>query len=291
MIKNIAFIGTGVMGKSMVRNLMKKGFGLSIYSRTKSKAEELIAEGAKWFDTAAECVNNADCIITIVGFPKDVEEVYFGSEEKKGIISAAKEGAILIDMTTSSPKLAQRIYDECKKQKKFALDAPVSGGDVGAQKGTLSIMVGGDKEIFEKAQSVFEAMGTNINYEGAAGFGQHTKMSNQIALTGAIAGVCEAISYAKKTGLDPQTMLNSISKGAAGSWQMDYNAPKMLKGDVTPGFYIKHYIKDMRIAQTEGKDVDLVMPVLDTVLKMYEELDKDGMGDLGTQALLKYYEK
>jgi len=291
MIKNIAFIGTGVMGKSMVRNLMKKGFSLSIYSRTKSKAEELIKEGAKWFDTAAECVKDADCIITIVGFPKDVEEVYFGNVEKKGIISAAKEGAILIDMTTSSPKLAQKIYDECKKEKKFALDAPVSGGDVGAQKGTLSIMVGGDKEIFEEAQSVFEAMGTNINYEGAAGFGQHTKMANQIALTGAIAGVCEAISYAKKTGLDPQTMLNSISKGAAGSWQMDYNAPKMLKGDVTPGFYIKHYIKDMRIAQTEGKDVDLVMPVLDTVLKMYEELDKNGMGELGTQALLKYYEK
>ena len=286
MIKNVGFIGAGVMGKSMIRNLMKKGFQVTVYSRTKSKAEDIIAEGAIWRDSAAECAKGQDVIITIVGFPKDVEETYFG---EKGIIANSEDNAILIDMTTSSPKLAAKIYDEAKAASKHALDAPVSGGDSGAKAGTLSIMVGGDKDIFEQAMPVFEAMGTNIIYEGAAGCGQHTKMANQIALTGCIAGVCEAITYARKTGLDIQTMLDSISAGAAGSWQMSNMAPRILNGDFAPGFFIKHYIKDMKIAQEEAHDVSLRLNILERVLEMYQTLDEKDLGDLGTQALIKYY--
>ena len=286
MIKNVGFIGAGVMGKSMIRNLMKKGFQVTVYSRTKSKAEDIIAEGAIWRDSAAECAKDQDVIITIVGFPKDVEETYFG---EKGIIANSEDNAILIDMTTSSPKLAAKIYDEAKAASKHALDAPVSGGDSGAKAGTLSIMVGGDKEIFEKAMPVFEAMGTNIIYEGAAGCGQHTKMANQIALTGCIAGVCEAITYARKTGLDIQTMLDSISAGAAGSWQMSNMAPRMLKGDFNPGFFIKHYIKDMNIATEEGREAGADLSISEAVLAIYKDLEAKGLGDLGTQALLKHY--
>lgn len=286
MIKNVGFIGAGVMGKSMIRNLMKKGFQVTVYSRTKSKAEDIIAEGAIWRDSAAKCAKGQNIIITIVGFPKDVEETYFG---EKGIIANSEDNAILIDMTTSSPKLAAKIYDESKAVGKHALDAPVSGGDSGAKAGTLSIMVGGDKEIFEKAMPVFEAMGTNIIYEGAAGCGQHTKMANQIALTGCIAGVCEAITYARKTGLDIQTMLDSISAGAAGSWQMSNMAPRMLKGDFNPGFFIKHYIKDMNIATEEGREAGADLSISEAVLAIYKDLEAKGLGDLGTQALLKHY--
>lgn len=286
MIKNVGFIGAGVMGKSMIRNLMKKGFQVTVYSRTKSKAEDIIAEGAIWRDSATECAKGQDVIITIVGFPKDVEETYFG---EKGIIANSEDNAILIDMTTSSPKLAAKIYDEAKAAGKHALDAPVSGGDSGAKAGTLSIMVGGDKDIFEQAMPVFEAMGTNIIYEGAAGCGQHTKMANQIALTGCIAGVCEAITYARKTGLDIQTMLDSISAGAAGSWQMSNMAPRMLKGDFDPGFFIKHYIKDMNIATEEAHEAGADLSISEAVLAIYKDLEAKGLGDLGTQALLKHY--
>lgn len=287
MIQNIGFIGVGVMGRSMVRNLMKKGFRVSVYSRTKAKALDVIKEGAVWCDTAAACARNQDAVITIVGFPKDVEEVYFGPN---GILANAQPGTILIDMTTSSPELAARIYEKAAENHIAALDAPVSGGDSGAKNGTLSIMVGGDRETFERAMPIFEALGTTIVYEGAAGNGQHTKMANQIALTGAISGVCEAIAYARKTGLDVQTMLDSIGKGAAGSWQMQNTAPRMLRGDFDPGFFIKHYIKDMKIAMEESHKADLSLPMSETVLRIYQELEARGLGELGTQALLKYYE-
>lgn len=284
----IAFIGIGVMGKSMALNLMKKGFEVSIYTRTKSKAQDLIEKGAIWCDTVKDCVNNKDAVITIVGYPKDVEEVYFGID---GIIENAKSGAYLIDMTTTSPKLSKEIYDEALTKGLYALDAPVSGGDLGAKNGTLSIMVGGDEEAFNKCNDIFTAMGTNVIYEGPAGNGQHTKAANQIALAGAISGVCEAMSYAKSTGLDVQKMLNSISKGAAGSWQMTNMAPRILNGDFDPGFFIKHYIKDMNIAVEEASDVNLELGILNKVLSMYKELDNEDLGDLGTQALIKYYEK
>ena len=194
-------------------------------------------------------------------------------------------------MTTTSPKLATKIYEEAKEKNIFALDAPVSGGDIGAKNATLSIMVGGDSIAFEECKPIFQCLGTNIIYEGKAGNGQHTKMANQIALAGAIAGVCEAMTYAKKVGLDVETMLNSISKGAAGSWQMSNMAPRILKGDFEPGFFIKHYIKDMNIAADEAKDVSLDLNILNDVLEMYKGLEKNGLGDLGTQALIKFYEE
>ena len=287
-MKTIGFIGVGVMGKSMVRNLMKNGFEVSIYARTKAKVTDVLAEGALWCDSIAQCAQGKDAVITIVGYPKDVEEVYFG---QGGILENASAGCVLIDMTTTSPQLSVKIEQAAKVKGLKALDAPVSGGDVGAKNGTLSIMVGGEKETYTQCLPIFQAMGTNIIYEGKAGAGQHTKMANQIALGGAIAGVCEAMTYAKKVGLDLQTMLDSISKGAAGSWQMSNMAPRMLKGDFDPGFFVKHYIKDMNIALEEASHVNLTMPVLNEVHDMYQALDDRGMGDLGTQALIKYYDK
>lgn len=286
-MKKLGFIGVGVMGKSMVYNLMKHGFEVSIYARNKEKVEDVINKGAIWCESIAECARDKDAIITIVGYPKDVEEVYFG---EAGILNNAKAGAYLIDMTTTSPKLSVRIYEEAKEKVLRALDAPVSGGDVGAMNGTLSIMVGGEEEDFIACQEIFSAMGTTIVYEGKPGNGQHTKMANQIAIAGTIAGVCEAMAYAKRTGLDIQTMLDSISKGAAGSWQMTNNAPRMLKEDFDPGFYIKHMIKDLKIAKEEAETTSLDLGVLKQVLDMYCTLEEAGLGDLGTQALCKFYE-
>lgn len=286
-MKKIGFIGVGIMGKSMVRNLMKAGFDVAIYTRTKSKVEDVICEGAAWRDSVKECVADRDAVITIVGYPKDVEEVYFG---EGGILKNAPTGAYVIDMTTSSPKLAERIYEEAKAVGLYALDAPVTGGDSGAKAGTLTILAGGDREAFDACMPVFEAMGKNINYEGKAGNGQHTKMCNQIAIAGALSGACEALAYAQAVGLDPKLMLESISTGAAGSAQMNNVASRILKDDFEPGFFIKHFIKDMKIALTEANRSDLFLEVLSLVLSNYEELESEGYGDLGTQALIKYYE-
>lgn len=286
-MKRIGFIGVGVMGKYMVVNLMKQGFEVSIYARNKEKVEEVLNEGAIWCENIAECVRDKEAVITIVGYPKDVEEVYF---EEGGILANANPGAYLIDMTTTSPELSKRIYEAAKVKGMKALDAPVSGGDVGAKNATLSIMVGGDEEDFNACKEIFSAMGTTIVYEGKPGNGQHTKMANQIAIAGAIAGVCEAMAYAKKAGLDVQTMLDSISKGAAGSWQMTNNAPKMLQGDFAPGFYIKHMIKDLTIANEEAEANSLELAVLKQVIHMYTALENEGKGDLGTQALCQFFE-
>ena len=284
----IGFIGVGVMGGPMVLNLMKKGFDVSVYTRTKSKAQAVLDAGAHWCDTVAEAAKGRDVVITIVGYPKDVEEVYFG---ENGIIENADAGTVLIDMTTTSPRLSQRIYEEAAKKGLPALDAPVSGGDVGAQKGTLAIMVGGDREAFDRMQPVFAAMGTNIRYQGAAGNGQHTKMANQIAISGCIASVCEAIAYAKKCGLDPQDMFDAISTGAAGSWQMTNNGQKIIDGNYAPGFYVKHFIKDMNIAIDESDERQMGLDVLHLVRDKYVKLAELGGEDDGTQALIKVVEK
>lgn len=285
-MKKIGFIGTGVMGKSMIRNLKKAGYELYIYNRTKEKAEELIEEGAVWCDTPGECAKNRDVVITIVGYPKDVEEVYFAED---GILENADEGTYLIDMTTTSPKLSVRIYEEGNKKGLHVLDAPVSGGDVGAKKGTLAIMVGGEKIDFEACQDVLAAMGTSIVYEGPAGSGQHVKMANQIAIAGAVSGVCEAIAYTKAMGVDVDTMIETIKGGAAGSWQLSNLGPKMVSGDYAPGFYIKHIIKDMKIAEEEAEERELVLPILQKVCEMYQELERQGKGGNGTQGLIEYY--
>ena len=284
----IGFIGVGVMGGPMVLNLMKKGFDVSIYTRTKSKAEGVIAAGAHWCDTIADCAAGRDVVITIVGYPKDVEEVYFS---EKGILNSADKGTVLIDMTTTSPRLSERIYAAAKEKGMTALDAPVSGGDVGAQKGTLAIMVGGDRDAFDKMHDVFVAMGTNIRYQGGAGCGQHTKMANQIAISGCVAAVCEAIAYAKRCGLDPQDMFDAISTGAAGSWQLTNNGQKIINGDYAPGFYVKHFIKDMNIALDEAQARDLDLTVLHMVRDKYDELAAQGGADEGTQALIKVIDK
>ena len=284
----IGFIGVGVMGGPMVLNLMKKGFDVSIYTRTKSKAEGVIAAGAHWCDTIADCAAGRDVVITIVGYPKDVEEVYFS---EKGILNSADKGTVLIDMTTTSPRLSERIYAAAKEKGMTALDAPVSGGDVGAQKGTLAIMVGGDRDAFDKMHDVFAAMGTNIRYQGGAGCGQHTKMANQIAISGCVAAVCEAIAYAKRCGLDPQDMFDAISTGAAGSWQLTNHGQKIINGDYAPGFYVKHFIKDMNIALDEAQARDLDLTVLHMVRDKYDELAAQGGADEGTQALIKVIDK
>lgn len=285
-MKKIGFIGVGIMGKSMVRNLMKAGFEVAIYTRTKSKVEDVIAEGAIWRDTVKECVADREAVITIVGYPSDVEEVYLGTD---GILAHAPKGAYVIDMTTSSPKLAEILYEAAKKAGIHALDAPVTGGDSGAKAGTLTILAGGDKEAFDACMQVFAAMGKNVSYEGRAGSGQHTKMCNQIAIAGAIAGACEALAYAKSVGLDPQTMLDSISTGAAGSAQMNNVIPRILNNDLNPGFFIKHFIKDMKLADAEAEAASLKLGTLEYVLSMYQKLEQDGLGELGTQALIEYY--
>ncbi|WP_323594054.1 NAD(P)-dependent oxidoreductase [Aliarcobacter butzleri] len=282
-MKKIAFIGVGVMGKFMVSNLLKNGFEVSIYARNKAKVEDSIKEGAIFCETIKECVQNKDAIITIVGYPKDVEEVYLSQE---GIINSASQNSYLIDMTTTTPTLSVKIHEEAKKKNLKALDAPVSGGDIGAKNATLSIMVGGEKEDFEACKKLFEAMGKTIVYAGNAGSGQHTKMANQIAIAGVMAGVSEAIAYGKKMGLDIPTMLASISNGAAQSFHLTNNAPKMYKREFEPGFYIKHMVKDLKIANEEMPN----LKVLKDVLEIYETLEENGDGDLGTQAICKYYE-
>ena len=281
--KKIGFIGARVMGKFMILNLMKKGFEVYVYARDKQKIEDILKAGAFFCESIESCVKDKDVVITIVGYPKDVEEVYLS---QKGILNSAKEDTYLIDMTTTSPKLIIDIYNKAKEKGLKFLDAPVSGGDVGAKNATLSIMVGGDEDNFNACKDIFEAMGTTIIYEGKSGSGQHTKMANQIVIAGIIAGVSEAITYGKKVGLDIETMLRSISNGAAGSWQMSNNAPKMYKRDFEPEFYIKHFIKDLKIANEEAP----TLKVLKDVLEMYETLEKNGNGDLGTQAICKYYE-
>lgn len=287
-MKKIGFIGVGVMGRGMVLNLSRAGYDVSIFTRSKNKVEDLINEKIKWCEDIEHCCKDKDIIMTMVGFPHDVEEIYFS---EKGIIGSAKAKTVLIDFTTSDPALANKIYDQAKKKDLFSLDCPVSGGDIGAAKGTLSIMVGGDKEIFKEVKPLLEVLGTNINYVGKAGNGQHTKMANQIALAGALAGVCEAITYAQNVHLDPGIMLECIASGAAGSWQMNNNGPKMLTSDFDPGFYIKHYIKDMKIAKDVNTSNDLDLEVLNTVLKMFETLQANGDESLGTQALIKYYQR
>lgn len=284
----MGFIGLGVMGNNMASNILRGGYDLLVYNRTKSKGDNLIANGAKWRDTPADVAKEADIVISIVGYPKDVEEVYLG---KDGVLENIRKDGIVVDMTTSKPSLAKKIYNEAKKKGVYSLDAPVSGGDVGAKNGALSIMVGGDKEIFEKVLPIFKLMGKNIVWQGKAGSGQHTKMCNQIAIAGNMMGVCETIAYAEKSGLDPERVLKSIETGAAASWSLSNLAPRMIKGDFEPGFYVKHFIKDMNIALSEAKDMNLETPALKLSKSLYDELEKEGKGDCGTQVLYKLIDR
>lgn len=283
----IGFIGTGVMGKSMIMNLMKAGFPVSIYTRTKSKAEELIASGATWKDSVAEIAAEVDILITMVGYPTDVEAIYFG---EAGILENTREHTYVIDMTTSKPSLAEKVYKEAKRKGIFALDAPVSGGDIGAKSGKLAIMVGGEETAFENVLPVFQVLGENIIFQGKAGAGQHTKLANQITIASTMIGVAESIVYAKKAGLNPEKVLESITTGAAGSFSLSVLGPRMLKGDFAPGFYVKHFIKDMTIAIESAIELGLETPGLELSLKLYKELAEKGDNDSGTQAIIKLFE-
>ncbi|MCV9887416.1 NAD(P)-dependent oxidoreductase [Metabacillus halosaccharovorans] len=288
MKQKVGFIGLGVMGQSMAKHILQAGYSLSVYTRTKEKAEDLIKLGAVWMDSISGLANECEIIITMIGYPKDVEEVYLG---ENGIVSSAKPGTYVIDMTTSQPSLAKKIYEQAKLKDIYSLDAPVSGGDIGAREARLAIMVGGDKEAFDICLPLFEKMGQNIVYQGEAGSGQHTKMCNQIAIASGMIGVCEAISYAKKSGLEPENVLKSIQTGAAGSWSLSNLAPRMLADDFEPGFFIKHFIKDMGIALDESNTMNLYTPGLELANQLYEKLAEAGFEDKGTQALVKLWEE
>ena len=282
----IGFIGTGVMGASMASNILKGGYEVLVYNRTKEKAMDLVKNGAKWMDSIAELSSVSDVIITIVGYPKDVEEVYLS---ENGIIDNAKENSYIIDMTTSKPSLAKKIYKVASAKNIYALDAPVSGGDVGAKNGTLSIMVGGDPNAFNDLKPIFELMGENIVLQGSAGSGQHTKLSNQIAIAGSIMGVCEALAYAKKSGLNIENVLKSIGSGGAASWQLSAYAPRIINGDYATGFYIKNFVKDLGIAIEEVNTIGLETPTINLCKSLYDKLISQGKENLGTQALYQLY--
>lgn len=282
----IGFIGTGVMGKSMAGHLLKAGYRVLVYTRTKAKADEIIQSGAEWRETVADISAESKVIITMVGYPSDVEEVYLGDN---GILNHAPTGSYFLDMTTSTPSLAARIHVQAKEKGMHALDAPVSGGDIGAREARLTIMVGGDEEDFEAVKPVLAIMGKNIVHQGKAGSGQHTKMCNQIAIASNMIGVCEAMAYAKKAGLDPLNVLKSIEAGAAGSFSLSNLAPRMLKGDFEPGFYVKHFIKDMNIALQAAEEMGLMTPGLALARTLYQQLAEKGEENSGTQALYKLF--
>jgi len=282
-MKKIAWIGTGVMGYAMAAHLIEAGYPLNVYTRTASKAEGL---RARLCFSIEEAVQEADIVITMVGYPQDVQEVY------DAIFKYARRGTLCIDMTTSAPSLAQDLAIQAKKYGLNCLDAPVSGGDIGAKNATLTIMVGGDVQTYHEALPIFEKLGKTITYVGKAGSGQHCKMANQIVIAGNLVAVCESIQYAKKCGLDPQLVLSAISGGSAASWQLLNNGPKILQDNLSPGFYVHHFIKDLKLVLHEAHQVNLHLPVVEEVLKDYEALvEKDPTLALaGTQALIKSYE-
>ena len=284
----IGWIGTGVMGVWMCRHLMEKGYKAVVYNRTKSKTDKLVEEGAVWADTPAEVAEKSDVIFTIVGYPQDVRKVYF---EKDGIFESVKKGSVLIDMTTTEPSLAVEIYNRGKEIGVDSIDAPVSGGDVGAKNGTLAVMAGGEEAVFNAVYPLFEVMGKNIIYQGGAGTGQHTKMCNQITISGIMIGLCEALLYAHKAGLDLQVMIDTIKGGAAACWSLDNYAPRILKGDYDPGFMVEHFIKDMGIALDEAKKMGLFLPGLSLVHQLYVSLKAIGYGKYGTHSLILALDK
>lgn len=283
----VGFIGTGVMGASMAGHLIDAGYPLVVYNRTPERARPLLERGARWADSAGAVAASSDVVITIVGYPSDVEAVYLG---EGGIVSRAREGALLIDMTTSTPSLAVRIVAGAAARGLQALDAPVSGGDIGAREARLTIMAGGEADAFERAEPLFSAMGRTWTLAGGPGAGQHTKMANQIAIAGAMLGTMEAFAYAKAAGLDLETTLGAISAGAAGSFSMSTYMPRVIAGDMAPGFYVKHFIKDLRIALDEAAALGLDLPGLTLATRLYERLSAEGGAELGTQALWLLYD-
>jgi 3-hydroxyisobutyrate dehydrogenase len=279
----IGWIGTGVMGLSMCNHVLSGGYEVTVYNRTKATAQPLLDSGATWVESPRALAEQTDVIFTMVGYPADVREVYLGDN---GIMTGVSAGSIVVDMTTTSPSLAQEIYSAAASKSVHAVDAPVSGGDVGARNGTLSIMVGGDKDVIESIKPLLETMGKQIVHQGRAGAGQHAKMCNQIIIAGTMIGVCESLLYGYKAGLDLQTMLRSVSSGAAACWALDNTAPRILQRNFDPGFFVEHFIKDMSIALDEAQRLGLVLPGLALVHQLYLAVKAQGHGKLGTQALM-----
>ncbi|MDB1751223.1 NAD(P)-dependent oxidoreductase [Enterococcus avium] len=282
----IGFIGTGVMGKSIVKHFLAKGHEVMVYNRTKSKTDELVAQGAIWQDTPAEVTNASEIIFSMVGYPSDVEEIYYGAN---GIFTVEVKDKILVDLTTSTPTLAEKIYQTAKKEGAAALDAPVSGGDLGAQNGTLSIMVGGDQAVYDSVVPLFDIMGKSYSLQGKAGAGQHTKMANQIMIAGTMTGMTEMLVYAKAANLDVEKVLETLGGGAAQNWSMSNYAPRILKADYSPGFFVKHFIKDLKIALDEAEKMHLNLPATKLATELYERLADQGFDNDGTQALIKLW--
>jgi 3-hydroxyisobutyrate dehydrogenase len=279
----VGWIGTGVMGHSMVGHIMAKGYKATVYSRTKEKAKDLLDKGAAWAGTPKAVAENTDVIFAIVGFPPDVRDVFVGAQ---GALAGCRPGCVLVDMTTSEPSLAREIYETAKAKQVASVDAPVSGGDVGAKNGTLSIMVGGDTDAVDAVKPLLECMGKTIVHQGPAGAGQHTKMVNQILVASGMIGTCEALLYSYRAGLDPTTVLQSVTTGAANSWSLQNLGPRIIAGNFEPGFFVEHFIKDMGIALDEAKKMGIALPGLALVHQLYVAVKAQGYGRKGTQALM-----
>jgi 3-hydroxyisobutyrate dehydrogenase len=279
----IGWVGTGVMGLSMCGHVLDAGYPVTVFNRTRAKAQPLVDRGAVWAGSSREVAAASDVVFTMVGFPPDVREVYFG---ERGILGAARQGAILVDMTTTEPTLAREIADAARSKGAQAIDAPVSGGDVGARNKTLSIMIGGESGAVAAVQPLLQILGKNIVHQGGPGAGQHTKMCNQIVIAGTMVGVCESLLYGHKAGLDLETMLGSIRSGAAGCWTLENLAPRVLKRNFEPGFIVEHFIKDMGIALDEAKRMNLSLPGLALVHQLYLAVQAQGHGRRGTHALM-----
>jgi 3-hydroxyisobutyrate dehydrogenase len=279
----IGWIGTGVMGGHMVGHLMKAGYAATIFTRSKAKADALVSAGAAWADSPKAVAERSDVVFSIVGFPTDVREVMLG---QNGALAGSKPGNVLVDMTTSEPSLAVEIYEAAKTKGVHSVDAPVSGGDIGAKNATLSIMIGGDKEVVEALNPLFAAMGKTIVHQGAAGAGQHAKMVNQILIATNMIGVCEALLYGYRAGLDLETVLMSVGSGAAGSWSLNNLGPRMMQNNFDPGFFVEHFIKDMGIALAEAKRMSLSLPGLALANQLYLSVQAKGWGRNGTHALM-----
>ncbi len=285
-IEKVGFIGLGIMGEHMAGHVLAAGYELHVHNRSRAKAESLEARGATWHDRLGELAATCDAVITIVGLPQDVESIYLGTG---GLVEHARRGTVLVDMTTSSPSLARRIAAKAAANGVAAVDAPVSGGDIGARNAKLSIMIGGETAAVEHVRPLLARMGENIVHQGAAGAGQHTKMANQIAIASTMMAVCESLIYAERAGLDPRRVLASISTGAAGSFALSNLGPRMLDRDFAAGFFIRHFIKDMGIAVAEAERMHLDLPGLALAKRLYDKLSASGHADDGTQGLFLHY--
>lgn len=284
--QKIGFIGVGVMGASIVKHLLKDGYEVNVYNRTKSKADEVVSLGAIWQDTPKAVTIESDIVFTIVGYPKDVEEVYYSED---GIFAGATSEKILVDMTTSTPSLAQKIFATGREREIEVLDAPVSGGDLGAKNGTLTIMVGGTKEAYQIVEPIFNVFSGKVKLQGAAGSGQHTKMANQIMIAGTMVGMSELLVYANAAGLELESVLDTVGGGSAQNWSLTNYAPRILREDFTAGFFVKHFVKDLKIALAEAEKMDIQLPGTSLAKELYEKLENQGHGNDGTQALIKLW--